>query len=326
MDEITLRQQWSVIKPGFRAWGNYLNREILSALMKVAESSLIKIPPQPRLKEDDSLIEKVFYRNPGKYGDPWTEIEDFVGTRFVVLLERDIATVQKVIEGIDGITSYVSRNNKELERAHPNSFDYASTHLICRPNMDFKYDDVEIPKGTPCEVQIRTLLQHAWSEVSHSTLYKPTFAASDKMKRSAAKSSALIEATSDYFDSVYDEIARREDAMDTLSKQLTPIYKKHVKRDPAISQMEQQILDSYASLIPQQFDVSQEIGHFLESKQFIAERVQERRQKYFVYKQPSVLLVYWLVANQTRRIASYEYGLPHYILAEIFSDLGKTID
>lgn len=327
MDENELRNQWANSQASYQAWGERLTAEILLALESRGITDLIKIPPLPRVKTGDSLIEKVFYRNPGKYSDPWAEIEDFVGTRFVVLLERDIRIVQDAIEQLEDVESSISRDHKEIERAHPNSFDYASTHLICRPRNEIKSDGAIIAPGIPCEVQIRTLLQHSWSEVSHSTLYKSAFEASDKMKRSAAKSSALIEATSDYFDSVYDEISRKEDAMDVLTKQLTPIYKSHVKQDPSVSGIEQQVLDSYAPLVSatESNDLAVSINDLLSSKGFIADRILARRAKYLVYKQPSILLIYWLVSNQPKRMASHDWGLPHHILSEIYTDLGKHL-
>ena len=47
---------------------------------------------------------------------------------------------------------------------------------------------------------MRTLLQHAHSELTHDTIYKPSVVQTPAMLRAAAKSMALIEATGDYFE------------------------------------------------------------------------------------------------------------------------------
>nr|WP_249804714.1 MULTISPECIES: hypothetical protein [unclassified Bradyrhizobium] len=56
----------------------------------------------------------------------------------------------------------------------PYEFRYQSVHYIVRSRGDQKLDGQNITAGTPCEVQIRTLLQHAHSELTHDTIYKPS--------------------------------------------------------------------------------------------------------------------------------------------------------
>ena len=59
--------------------------------------SFLKLPAKHRLKDDKSLIDKAFYRADKQYRDPYREIEDKVGARFVVLLIEDIKDICKIL-------------------------------------------------------------------------------------------------------------------------------------------------------------------------------------------------------------------------------------
>src|SRR3546814_12228521 len=48
---------------------------------------------------------------------------------------------------------------------------------------DWSSDVCSSDLGTPCEVQLRTLLQHAHSQLTHDTIYKPKTIASSHTKR-----------------------------------------------------------------------------------------------------------------------------------------------
>ena len=54
-----------------------------------------------------------------------------------------------------------------------------------------------------CEIQIRTLLQHAFAEVSHDSTYKGPYKNDKGILRHLAKSMALMEATDDYFCNIF---------------------------------------------------------------------------------------------------------------------------
>ncbi|MCV5435110.1 (p)ppGpp synthetase, partial [Escherichia coli] len=62
--------------------------------------SILKIEPSYRLKDISSLIEKAFYRSKN-YQNPYKEITDKVGVRFVVLLTDDIPIIKEIIENFN---------------------------------------------------------------------------------------------------------------------------------------------------------------------------------------------------------------------------------
>src|ERR1019366_6806543 len=136
------------------------------------------------------------------YQNPYEEIEDKVGLRFVVLLIEDIRTIEAAVKEAPHWVASLARDFEREQEARPYEFDYQSLHYVVRSALPFEFEGVVIPSDIPCEVQVRTLLQHAYSELTHDTIYKPNVRATPLLKRAAAKSMALIEATSDYFSSV----------------------------------------------------------------------------------------------------------------------------
>jgi ppGpp synthetase/RelA/SpoT-type nucleotidyltranferase len=105
-------------------------------------------------------------------------------------------------------------------------FDYQSVHYVVRAAREMTVGQVVIPAGTPCEIQVRTLLQHAYSEVTHDTIYKSKVEASTETKRSIAKSMALIEASDDYFSEVLRQSTKEIEADRSLSNQMGCAYSK----------------------------------------------------------------------------------------------------
>lgn len=92
---------------------------------------------------------------------------------------------------------------------HPREFDYDSLHLIVIPSIScdlfrtFKESQLEF---YGCEIQIRTLLQHAFAQVSHDTVYKGPFSESPKIIRTLSTCMALMEVVDKYFASAIEEM------------------------------------------------------------------------------------------------------------------------
>ena len=103
MNENDFKELWDAEKPIYRAWGEHVVNTITQELEKRGKKldSFLKTPAKYRLKDDDTLIDKAFYR-PGKdYSAPYQQIEDKVGARFIVLLLDDIKEICDVIKKTD---------------------------------------------------------------------------------------------------------------------------------------------------------------------------------------------------------------------------------
>lgn len=81
--------------------GGFCRLKYLQKLTENTERDLnnfLKQPATPRIKEKTSLIDKAFHRKEKSYNNPYQEIEDKVGIRFVVLLTSDIDEVCEIIK------------------------------------------------------------------------------------------------------------------------------------------------------------------------------------------------------------------------------------
>lgn len=323
MTEIEFITRWKAEREMYASWGKYVTQTIRDGLaasnLPKSVDDFIKIPPSPRVKTDISLLEKAFYRDK-PYKEPYREITDKVGVRFVVLLERDIEIVSKVVEQSPFWTPSRDRDF-DLERGkHPEVFGYQSVHYVVTAKADITCDEGTVPAGTPCEVQIRTLLQHAHSELTHDTIYKPKTNASSLTKRYCSRSMALIETVDDFFVRVMAQIEKAGEPLRLAMESLASTFKETVGLAPEPSNLNTLMLDAYS-------DRLSEVGEgkvlaFLQSKPFIAKLISERASARLLFRQPAVLLMYYL-ADVAPRDTKSRWPLTPSELQPIYEDLGQ---
>lgn len=319
-------QQWNAHKDAYRAWGRLVRSEVEDRLVRMNPNinlgSFIKIPAEPRLKDDDSLITKAFHRNKG-YTDPFAEIEDKVGLRFVVLLTSEIEKIQSVIEqATDLWTASLDRDFEAERDSRPAEFGYQSKHYVLRAAQDFKYEGVQVPYNTPCEVQIRTLLQHAHSELTHDNIYKrdPGKEVSKAVQRAVAKSMALIEAVDDYFlhaiRALEEATQVERDALLGLQK----LYEQHVGMPSKPTKSDQIVLDAFRDYLSD--DLLPAIEEMLQTKPWITQRIRDRVNRNVIYRQAWILLVYLSVYKHHYKTTNY-WPFNNEDIRPIYVDFGK---
>jgi putative GTP pyrophosphokinase len=326
MGEKELIQRFEKEVPIYSAWGNLVTNTILNGIRTEIKDDrkfreFVKIPPQPRIKDTDSLVEKAFYRNK-KYIDPYNDITDKVGTRFVVLLVDDIKLLSKIVESEKIWETSKDRDFEEERNKHPLVFDYQSVHYIIRNRIDRVVDQILVPKHTACEVQLRTLLQHAHSELTHDTIYKPNIRVIPEIVRVVGRSMALIEATDDYFTQVKTTMNSIEQRINNFFDDLRVIFSTIARPEPQ-PKLNLLILDAYRDVIEE--IMPQTIQQFIERNTFLKERIRERQQDFLIYRQPIILLMYYLLANEKSRFRQL-WPFSDNELQPIFTDLGIAFD
>jgi putative GTP pyrophosphokinase len=151
---------------------------------------------QVRVKSKKKLAEK--YMNPKKDYRRLEDITDLAGLRIITYYENDVDRAAKVIERefvVDRENS-VDKRDTEPDRFGYNALNYVCTHLPKRVS------DVEYKKfaGVRCEIQITSILRHAWSEMEHEW-YDLKDAYPAKVKRRFYRIAALLElAESEFLD------------------------------------------------------------------------------------------------------------------------------
>lgn len=315
-------ERWQQERPLYDAWGHFVVDKVVQLItLELAPTGLgvfLRMPVVPRVKTEESLVQKAFIRK--TYADPYNDIEDKVGVRFVVLLNEDVRLIGNIIEGASAFWSANKARDFELERqANPSVFDYQSLHYVVRSKPGTKHDGLEIPADLPCEIQVRTLLQHAYSELTHDTIYKPSVATTPEMMRAAAKSMALIEATDDYFSEVVGIIREKERSAREIEADLTVEYRALTGREPTSSPLNTQLVDHYKGFAGSNFAAS--LRDWLEKKPYIKERLVHHDPSDFIFDVPAILLVLFAISESPEK-AKLESPLSDDELAPLYSLFG----
>ncbi len=172
-DEAKIRKEFQDLVPLLKEWGQFVDK-VLNIFLDSLSWSIERIQKKPeyRVKNEDSYVSKVLYRK--SYKEPIKDTTDKVGTRIVLLNMDDVRIVSDFIE--KQCRSFWVVENKaqdidEIREHHPEEFGYQSNHYIVKP-IPGKYPDTLCDLLT-CEIQVRTLLQHAYAETSHDTVSFP---------------------------------------------------------------------------------------------------------------------------------------------------------
>ncbi len=125
-----------------------------------------------RVKTVASFAEKARRVADGQplYADPLREITDQIGVRVITYVHSDVAAVASLLDD-----QVVVHDDRDLgrETASEGRFGYASRHLLI--GLDAARESqpaYELLRGRLAQVQIRTVLQHAWAEFEHDIRYK----------------------------------------------------------------------------------------------------------------------------------------------------------
>jgi predicted RNase H-like nuclease len=112
-----------------------------------------------RTKSVASFAEKATRSEGGVplYADPLTEITDQIGVRVIAYVKGDVEAVAHLL---DDQVEVQDDRDMGLETANAGRFGYASRHLLITLS------------GRTVQVQVRTVLQHAWAEFEHDIRYK----------------------------------------------------------------------------------------------------------------------------------------------------------
>lgn len=188
-----------------------LSKEVESIVHKVLEANKIEIHSiQSRCKSIESFgrkLEVVEYS--GK------DFQDLAGVRIICYFNSDLDTVSKIIEKIFDIDTNRSKDKgKILEQ---DKVGYRSRHYVAK--LDKKrlaLPEFVIYKDFFFEIQIRTILQHAWAEIEHDRSYKFSGILPPEIKRRFNLLAGLLEVADNEFNQISSQI---ESYKEKVSKQ-----------------------------------------------------------------------------------------------------------
>lgn len=121
-----------------------------------------------RVKEKQSFLNKC---KKEKYIDPIKEIMDLSGIRIIAYTNHDVSAICNVIKKQFKIDDENSGDKADM--LAEDRVGYLSVHYIVQLNEKRTgLPEYEEFVGLKSEIQVRTLLQHAWAEIEHDKNYK----------------------------------------------------------------------------------------------------------------------------------------------------------
>ena len=159
----------------------------------VKELGITVLAVEHRVKEEKSLAGKLERKGDGY--NTLEDITDILGCRIICFLSDEIDKIGKRVEE----SFVIDKENSSDKRAliKEDTFGYLSLHYICSLPFGDKWPD-EIC-GKKFEIQIRTILQHAWSAIHHDIGYKSDFGVPREIRRQFARLAGLLELADDEF-------------------------------------------------------------------------------------------------------------------------------
>ncbi len=159
---------------------------------------------EARAKSIASFAEKAA-RKSEKYKDPLHQITDLCGARVIVSTEDQREAVCRFIR--DNFIIDEANSLDAGSRLKESEFGYHSFHFVVQIGQtNILGVDIPLEKigKRKAEIQVRTILQHAWASITHDRLYKSSFKAPQRLNRLAHRVAALLESA----DSAFNEFER----------------------------------------------------------------------------------------------------------------------
>lgn len=154
---------------------------------------------QARVKSAKSAAEKIARRDAAgrlKYPGGPDRLDDLIGVRVILFVESDIDAVaialtsQFICHDDEDKTAMMRKNG---------GIGYAGRHLTLEVPADNPPTACAEYPGQRFEVQIRTVLQHAWAEFEHDIRFKGTSRDNAEISRAFTMASTLIELADQQF-------------------------------------------------------------------------------------------------------------------------------
>jgi ppGpp synthetase/RelA/SpoT-type nucleotidyltranferase len=186
---------------GMQAFGLKLEGLIQSTL----ESNGVQVlSVMSRVKSKASVRRKL--ERPDREGDI-SSLTDIPGIRIITFFRDDVDAVARLIE--EEFLIDAERSVDKRAALEPDRFGYLSLHYIAQLNQNrSQLVEYSTYTGVRFEVQIRSILQHAWAEIEHDRGYKSEAEVPKTVRRRFSRLASLLELADDEFLGLRDELAR----------------------------------------------------------------------------------------------------------------------
>lgn len=173
-----------------------------------------------RLKSRSSTREKLGREE--KAYSSLGDIHDLLGVRVVTYFPDEVDQVARVIE-----QEFDVKQDESIDRRadlDPDRFGYISLHyVVCLGEDRLKLRELGQYAGLTFELQVRSILQHAWAEIEHDFGYKTRQAIPRSLKRRFARLAGMLEIADSEFQAIRDDATAYQQEVERAVRGRMPV-------------------------------------------------------------------------------------------------------
>lgn len=145
-------------------------------------------------------------------------LHDLLGLRIITYFRDEVDQAAKIIEEEFSIDAPNSVDKRAI--LDPDRFGYLSVHYVCMLAEDRAgLTEYRRFSGQVFEVQIRSILQHAWAEIEHDLGYKSEAAIPRAVRRRFSRLAGLLEVADDEFVAIRSDLeAHQHEASEEVAR------------------------------------------------------------------------------------------------------------
>jgi ppGpp synthetase/RelA/SpoT-type nucleotidyltranferase len=159
--------KFALARPTFEAFTSNIE-QLLRLLLTAHKIEFLSI--ETRTKTIDSFTRKLERQDKEDKYKQIHDMTDLSGLRIVAYYQKDVDVICKIVE--DNFSIDKENSTDKVEILAPDRFGYLSIHYIVSLNKDREtLAEYKAFKSLKAEVQIRTVLQHAWAVIDRKLRY-----------------------------------------------------------------------------------------------------------------------------------------------------------
>ena len=211
----TAPEEWkNVYKENYATFQEFTDK-IIKLIHELLQKRKIDAQIEHRTKSIESFFVKI-QRERKDYRNPLEEVTDLVGIRIIAYYKEDVDRIGEIIKrefDVDWENSI-----DKAQTLDPDRFGYLSVHYVISLSSHRKeLTEWKAFANIKAEIQVRTILQHAWAEISHKLIYKTAEEVPKNLRRQLFRLSALLELADEDFSNLSKLI---EEAKEHCSQEL----------------------------------------------------------------------------------------------------------
>ena len=166
-----------------------------------------------RVKSESSIRKNIVEKR--KEYSKLEDAHDFSGIRIITFFADEVDLVAGIINKEFVVDEELSVDKRKL--LDPDRFGYLSLHYVVHLSPSrLKLTEYQRFKECQSEIQIRSILQHAWAEIEHDLGYKSKKAVPKEIQRRFSRIAGLLEIADSEFTDIRIELREYEESVPEL--------------------------------------------------------------------------------------------------------------